>query len=160
MLRFAQGNAHTLVGVRKAVCAGESPACESLPVTVVRFHAPGDVRIEDAPPPRPGPDDVLIRVRTAVICATDVKILRYGHHRLAPPRVIGHEVAGEVVSGGIGSQPGERVQVIAAIPCGQCLDCHRGRMTVCLNQESMGYQYDGGFADQMVVPGRRSRSVG
>src|SRR4029450_6047421 len=82
---------------------------------------------------------------------------RFGHHHIVPPRVMGHEIAGEVVSVGEavdGSSPGDRVQVIAAIPCGRCAECARGRMTVCPNQESMGYHYDGGFAEHMVVPAK------
>lgn len=122
---------------------------------VVRFHAPGDVRLADAPEPKPGPGDVLMRVRNCSTCGTDVKILKFGHHHIVPPRVMGHEIAGEIVEVGAevtGWAPGDRVQVIAAIPCGRCDECRRGRMTVCPNQESMGYHYDGGFASLMVVP--------
>src|SRR3954470_2366343 len=122
---------------------------------VARFHAPGDVRIEDAPEPSPGPGDVKIRVRACSTCGTDVKILNFGHHHIVPPRVMGHEIAGEVVEAGAdvtGWAPGDRVQVIAAIPCGTCGECRRGRMTVCPNQVSMGYHFDGGFAEYMVVP--------
>lgn len=122
---------------------------------VVRFHAPGDVRIEDAPEPSPGPRDVRIRVRACSTCGTDVKISRFGHHHIEPPRVMGHEIAGEVVEVGAevtGWAPGDRVQVIAAIPCGRCEFCTAGRMTICPNQTSMGYHYDGGFAEHMVVP--------
>jgi L-iditol 2-dehydrogenase len=124
-------------------------------VKVVRFHAPGDVRTEDAPEPTPGPADVKIRVRACSTCGTDVKISRFGHHHIVPPRVMGHEIAGEIVEVGdevAGWQPGDRVQVIAAIPCGACAECRRGRMTVCPNQVSMGYHFDGGFAEYMVVP--------
>ncbi|MFI6814397.1 zinc-dependent dehydrogenase [Nonomuraea sp. NPDC050328] len=110
---------------------------------VARFHAPGDIRLEEAPRPQ---GDLVIRVRNCSTCGTDAKILRHGHHRLRPPRVLGHEIAGEVVG------TGERVQVIAAIPCGTCPDCRRGRLTVCPNQESMGYDYDGGFAEYMAIP--------
>ncbi|MEV0716560.1 zinc-dependent dehydrogenase [Asanoa sp. NPDC050611] len=122
---------------------------------VVRFHAPGDVRIEDAPEPTRTGGDVLIRVHNCSTCGTDVKIFKFGHHHIRPPRVMGHEIAGEVVDGGdTGWQAGDRVQVIAAIPCGQCGECRRGRMTVCPNQESMGYHYDGGFAELMLVPAK------
>ncbi|WP_326553506.1 zinc-dependent dehydrogenase [Micromonospora sp. NBC_01813] len=124
---------------------------------VVRFHSPGDVRIEEAPEPQPGPADVKIRVRACSTCGTDVKIRNFGHHHISPPRVMGHEIAGEVVEVGAdvtGWQAGDRVQVIAAIPCGTCAECRRGRMTVCPNQESMGYHYDGGFAEHMVVPAK------
>jgi L-iditol 2-dehydrogenase len=124
---------------------------------VIRFHAPGDVRVEDAPEPVPGPGDVKIRVRSCSTCGTDVKIFRFGHHHIVPPRVMGHEIAGEVVQVGAevdGWRAGDRVQVIAAVPCGRCGECRRGRMTVCPNQESMGYHYDGGFAEYMVVPAK------
>jgi L-iditol 2-dehydrogenase len=124
---------------------------------VARFHGPGDIRIEDAPEPTPGLGEVKIRVRNCSTCGTDLKILRHGHHRIAPGRVMGHEIAGEIVELGDGAEGwavGDRVQVIAAIPDGTCPDCLAGRMTVCPNQESMGYQYDGGFAEYMVVPAK------
>ncbi|SDT79880.1 zinc-dependent dehydrogenase [Actinoplanes derwentensis] len=122
---------------------------------VVRFHAPGDVRFEDAPEPEAGPGEVKIRVRNCSTCGTDVKISKFGHHHIHPPRVMGHEIAGEIVQVGDGVDGwsnGDRVQVIAAIPCGKCAECERGRMTVCPNQESMGYHFEGGFAQFMVVP--------
>ncbi|GAA1026464.1 alcohol dehydrogenase catalytic domain-containing protein [Virgisporangium ochraceum] len=124
---------------------------------VVRFHAPGDVRIEDAPEPNPGAGDVKIRVRNCSTCGTDVKIFRFGHHHIHPPRVMGHEVAGEVVEVGAGVtgwEAGDRVQVIAAIPDGTCGECRRGRLTVCPSQESIGYHYEGGFAEYMIVPAK------
>lgn len=124
---------------------------------VVRFHAPGKVAIEDAPVPAPGPGDVLLRVGACSTCGTDVKISRFGHHHIVPPRVMGHEIAGEIAGLGEGVEGwdiGERVQVIAAIPCGQCELCKAGRPTVCPNQESMGYHYDGGFASHVVVPAK------
>jgi len=117
-------------------------------VKVARFHAPGDIRIEDAPEPVAGPGELKIRVRNCSTCGTDAKIYKFGHHHIRPPRVMGHEIAGEVVG------TGERVQVIAAIPCGACPDCRAGRLTVCPNQESMGYHYDGGFAEYMVIPAK------
>ncbi|WP_436528089.1 zinc-dependent dehydrogenase [Actinoplanes sp. HUAS TT8] len=122
---------------------------------VVRFHAPGDVRFEDVPEPEAGPGEVKIRVRNCSTCGTDVKISKFGHHHIHPPRVMGHEIAGEVVTVGDGVegwQAGDRVQVIAAIPCGVCPECVRGRMTICPNQVSMGYHFEGGFAQFMVVP--------
>jgi L-iditol 2-dehydrogenase len=126
-------------------------------VKVARFYAPGDIRVETAPEPSPGPGDVKIRVRACSTCGTDVKIFRFGHHRISPPRVMGHEIAGQIAETGAavtGWEPGDRVQVIAAIPDGTCAECRRGRQTVCPNQESMGYQYDGGFAEYMIVPAK------
>ena len=69
---------------------------------------------------------------------------------------MGHEVAGEVVEVGAealgGFKVGDRVQSIAAVPCGECHECRKGWMEVCQNQTSVGYQYDGGFAEYMIVP--------
>jgi len=122
---------------------------------VARFYAPGDVRLEDVPEPNAGEREVKIRVRNCSTCGTDLKIFRNGHQNISPPRVMGHEIAGEVVD--VGSQvsgwaPGDRVQVIAAVPCGECRQCKRGRMSICENQTSVGYQYEGGFAEYLVVP--------
>ncbi len=122
---------------------------------VARFYAPEDIRLEDIPEPQPGPGEVKIKVRACSTCGTDVKISRFGHHHIHPPRVMGHEIAGEVVEVGDGVEgwlPGDRVQVIAAIPCGECEFCTRGSMTICPHQVSMGYHFDGGFAEYMVVP--------
>jgi L-iditol 2-dehydrogenase len=124
---------------------------------VARFYAPGDIRLEDAPEPSPAAGELKIAVRNCSTCGTDVKISRFGHHHIVPPRVLGHEIAGEIVElgeGVTGWAVGDAVQVIAAIPCGRCPDCLRGRMTICPNQESMGYHYDGGFAEYMIVPAK------
>jgi L-iditol 2-dehydrogenase len=126
----------------------------------LRFYAPEDVRLEEVPEPECGPDEVKLRVKNCSTCGTDVKILHNGHQNLTPPRTIGHEIAGEVVEVGenVNAQwgsdwtPGDRAQVIAAVPCGDCYECQKGWMAVCQNQTSMGYQYDGGFAEYMVVP--------
>jgi L-iditol 2-dehydrogenase len=124
---------------------------------VVRFYAPQDVRVEDVPEPAAGPGGLLIRVRNCSVCGTDAKIWRSGHPNLSPPRVLGHEVAGEVVEvadGAGGWSVGDRVQVIAAIPDGTCHECRHGWQTVCPNQERIGYQHDGGFAELMRVPAK------
>ena len=124
---------------------------------VARLHAPSDLRVEDAPVPRAGPGELTIRVRACATCGTDAKIFHHGHHHISLPRVLGHEIAGEVAELGPGVHdwsPGDRVQVIAAIPDGVCHYCRRGQETVCEDLESMGYQYDGGFAEFMRVPRR------
>ena len=122
----------------------------------LRYHAPGDVRIEDVPEPVCGPDQIKIRVRNCSTCGTDVKIRANGHVNIARVTIMGHEIAGEVVEVGAEAPGdfavGERVQVIAAVPCGDCYECDKGWMEVCQNQTSMGYQYDGGFAEYMIVP--------
>jgi L-iditol 2-dehydrogenase len=129
---------------------------EETTMQALRFYAPEDVRLEEVSQPECGPDEILLRVKNCSTCGTDVKILHNGHQNLSPPRTIGHEIAGEVVEVGRnlagGWQPGDRAQVIAAVPCGDCYECRKGWMAVCQNQTSVGYQYDGGFAQYMVVP--------
>ena len=85
---------------------------------VVRFYAPKDVRIEDVPEPECGPDEVKLRVRNCSTCGTDVKIFNNGHQNIDPPRIMGHEISGEVVEVGAnvhGWSVGDRAQVIAAV---------------------------------------------
>lgn len=122
----------------------------------LRFHAPGDVRIEDVPEPECGPAEIKIKVKNCSTCGTDVKIRDNGHPNITGVTTMGHEVAGEIVEIGedaVGDfSVGDRVQVIAAVPCGECYECQKGWMEVCQNQTSVGYQYDGGFAEYMIVP--------
>ncbi len=119
------------------------------------FTEPGKLSIIEVPKPNVGSKEILIRVKTCATCGTDAKIFRHGHPRLKPPQIIGHEISGEVVEVGSqidGFRLGDRVQVIAAIPCGECWLCESNRMTICENQLSMGYQFAGGFAEYMVIP--------
>ncbi|NLE17699.1 MAG: alcohol dehydrogenase catalytic domain-containing protein [Propioniciclava sp.] len=122
----------------------------------LRFYAPGDVRLEDVPEPTCGPEEVKIKVKNCSTCGTDVKIRNNGHVNITRVTTMGHEIAGEVVEVGAdalgGFAVGDRVQVIAAVPCGDCHECNKGWMEVCANQTSVGYQYDGGFAEYMIVP--------
>ena len=122
----------------------------------LRFHAPEDVRLEDVPEPECGPREVKLKVRNCSTCGTDVKIRANGHVNITGETTMGHEVAGEVVEVGTealgGFHVGDRVQCIAAVPCGECHECRKGWMEVCQNQTSVGYQYDGGFAEYMIVP--------
>ncbi|NDD26628.1 MAG: alcohol dehydrogenase, partial [Actinobacteria bacterium] len=119
------------------------------------YRGPGDLKVETVDEPNVQAGQLKLKIHACATCGTDAKIYHVGHPRLTPPQIIGHEIAGEVVeigSGVSGFNVGDRVQVIAAIPCGTCWACLEGRMTVCPNQLSMGYQFPGGFADYMIVP--------
>ena len=120
-----------------------------------KFHAPGDIRLEQIAEPDVAPGEIKIRVRACSMCGTDVKISRSGHPNMSAPQVMGHEIAGEIVDVGAGVggwAAGDRVQVIAAIPDGTCEECRAGHQAICPNQVSMGYQFAGGFAEYMIVP--------
>ncbi len=104
---------------------------------------------------KPGPGELLIRVRACAICGTDIKIYHHGHRLITFPRIPGHELAGEVVEVGEGVEdfsPGDRVAVAPAVPCGKCYYCLRGEQAMCENLRAIGYFWDGGFAEYMRVP--------
>jgi L-iditol 2-dehydrogenase len=124
-------------------------------VRAAKWWAPGDVRLDDVTTPGAARGELLLRVDNCSACGTDLKILRSGHPNMTGPQVMGHEVSGtvaEVGDGVDGWAVGDRVQVIAAVPCGTCDVCRAGRPSVCPRQTSIGYQYPGGFAEYMVVP--------
>lgn len=116
-----------------------------------------ELRLERLPDPRPGKGEVLVRVRAAGICGTDLEILN--GLRLPPqvqwPVVLGHEVAGEVVETGQDAEPwrpGHRVVVNPYVACGRCWSCLRDRQSPCLTPVLLGLTRPGGFAEYMVVP--------
>jgi len=119
------------------------------------YRGPADLKVEEVVEPSTGANEVKLRIHACATCGTDAKIYHHGHPRLTPPQIIGHEIAGEVVEVGAevdGYNVGDRVQVIAAIPCGDCWACNAGKQQICPNQLSMGYQFPGGFAEFMIVP--------
>jgi D-arabinose 1-dehydrogenase-like Zn-dependent alcohol dehydrogenase len=104
--------------------------------------------------PQPGPGEALIRVRAAGLCGTDLKvaagIMRPG---LALPAVIGHEIAGDVVSTPDGSlPPGTRVACYPYLPCGECASCVRGDTNTCARIQLVGLDRQGGLAEYLTVP--------
>ncbi|WP_170138798.1 alcohol dehydrogenase catalytic domain-containing protein [Oceanobacillus chungangensis] len=105
--------------------------------------------------PTIGPDEVLLKVHAIGVCGSDLRIYQNGDDRVHYPRVIGHEIAGEVLE--IGSQVtrfrmGDRVTLGAHIPCGECYFCQKNEGHFCVLGRSVGYQIDGGFAEYVVLP--------
>ena len=84
------------------------------------FTSQGNLDVVDVETPQATADELKIRVESCATCGTDAKIFHHGHPRLDPPQIIGHEIAGEVIEVGTnasGFSIGDRVQVIAAVPC-------------------------------------------
>ncbi|GIV10617.1 MAG: sorbitol dehydrogenase [Fimbriimonadales bacterium] len=99
------------------------------------LEAPRALSLRDAPIPEPGTGEVVVRVRLALTCGTDLKTYRRGHARL-PFGLFGHEGAGEVAALGAGVshlQLGQRVTWLPTAPCGECFTCRRGRFNLCRN---------------------------
>jgi 2-desacetyl-2-hydroxyethyl bacteriochlorophyllide A dehydrogenase len=118
------------------------------------LHRPGDVRVESVADPRPGPEEVLIRIRACGVCGTDNSLYK-GDYPGAYPVVIGHEFAGEVT--GLGSAvrglaAGQRVTVDPNKVCHACPYCRSGREHLCENVSSMGVHRDGADAEYCVMP--------
>lgn len=113
------------------------------------------LEIKEVPIPHIGPKDVLIKVRAAGICHTDLGIVD-GHVPIGNlPMILGHEVSGEIAE--IGGQvpvelKGKRVCVSLGIVCGSCAQCKAGNDTLCEKWQSMGRTVNGGFAEYMVAP--------
>ncbi|HMK73720.1 MAG TPA: L-threonine 3-dehydrogenase [Myxococcaceae bacterium] len=114
--------------------------------------------MQEVPVPEPGPNDLLIRVRRASICGTDIHIFNWDEwsQRTVPvPLVIGHEFMGEVAAVGsavTGFSVGERVSAEGHITCGHCRNCRAGKRHLCRNTVGVGVQRPGGFAELVAVP--------
>jgi L-iditol 2-dehydrogenase len=124
-------------------------------VRAAMFYAPGDVRMEDVPVPRPGPGEMLVRIGAALTCGTDVKTYRRGHPSIikSTPSPFGHEFAGtiEAVGEGVeGWSEGMRVVAANSAPCNRCFYCKVGDRSMC---EDLSF-LNGAFAEYIVVPPR------
>ena len=115
---------------------------------------PGNIAISERPRPSPGPGQVLVRIRRAGVCGTDLHIFEGSHPFLEYPRVIGHELSGEVAETGSGCAiaVGQQVYIIPYLACGACVACRRGKTNCCQRIGVLGVHIDGGMADYVCVP--------
>lgn len=117
----------------------------------------GPLRLDELGPLTPGPDDVVVEVAGCGLCHTDIGFAYGGVPTRHPlPLVLGHEIAGRVVSSGdkAAQWMNRSVVVPAVIPCGSCEACLAGRPTICRKQFMPGNDGDGGFATHVMVPAR------
>jgi threonine 3-dehydrogenase len=124
---------------------------------VKKQAAPG-LWLEDVPEPRIGINDVLIRVKRASICGTDIHIYNWddwAQRTIPVPMVIGHEFAGEIVE--VGSNvsdffPGQIVSGEGHVVCGRCRNCLAGRRHLCAHTSGVGVNRPGCFAEYIALP--------
>jgi threonine 3-dehydrogenase len=117
--------------------------------------------LREVPVPPCGPSDVLIRVRHAGVCGTDLHIWEWdswASGRLRPPVVVGHEFAGEIVAFGSEAgasgllEVGDRVTAEGHLVCGHCLQCRTGNAHLCQRTQVIGVDRDGAFAEYIAMP--------
>jgi L-iditol 2-dehydrogenase len=122
----------------------------------------GRLEMVEIPTPRPGPDEVLVRVEACGICGSDVHGYDGGSGRRVPPIVMGHEAAGAIAALGpnvSGLHEGDRVTFDSTIYCGVCDYCRAGTVNLCENRQILGvslpeWKRAGAFAEYVVVPTR------
>jgi D-arabinose 1-dehydrogenase-like Zn-dependent alcohol dehydrogenase len=122
-------------------------------VVVARYGGP--LEVASRPVPQAGVGEVLLRVRASGLCSTDLH-LASGRQPLGElPRIVGHELAGDVVEVGDGVDGwsnGDRVTAAIDITCGQCRQCLAGQTQRCRTMKRIGFERDGGHADYVAVP--------
>lgn len=127
-------------------------------VQLVAHGAPGTFRLNELPPPQPGPDEVVVQVRACGLNRLDLWLEEGGLPiPLQLPRTPGAEIAGVVARWGSDVDDwrvGDRVAVQSNLFCGRCEFCLRGDESICLKGQLLGVQCDGGFAEEVLAPAR------
>ncbi len=125
---------------------------------IVKSTPAAGLEVREVEAPEPADDQVLVRVRRAGICGTDLHIHRWdawSRERIEPPLVLGHEFVGEVAEVGAlvdNVRPGDRVSAEGHVTCGHCEHCRTGNAHVCRETEILGIDRDGAFAEYVAVP--------
>lgn len=116
---------------------------------------PGEIALRDLPRPTPGPDDVVVRVRAALTCGTDIKALLRGHPKFPMPTPFGHEFSGEIAEVGArvrGFHEGDAIMAVPTAPCGHCYYCGRRQENLC--DTVMETMVLGAYAEYIKLPAR------
>lgn len=120
------------------------------------LRAPKVLEVGEIATPQAGPGELILKVRAATVCGTDLRILSGKKTKgIRFPSVIGHEFAGVVAHAGDGVtafKVGDRVCMDPVVPCRACAYCKAGLENVCQNRQAMGYEFDGAFAEYIRIP--------
>ncbi len=110
--------------------------------------------IKDVKEPKCGDNEVILRVKACAVCGSDIRIFHYGNDRVKLPTVMGHEIAGDIIEIGKNVTKvsvGDRIALGADVPCGTCYWCTNGLCNNCKINYAIGYQFEGGFQEKMVL---------
>ena len=121
----------------------------------VVYYGPGDIRVEERPGPKERNDNIIAKVYCCAICGSDLKMWKSGNPRCNPPRIIGHEMAGEITHVGdkiTGFDIGDRITLATTVGCGECYYCKNGMSNVCTNSSPISNATDGAFAEYIEIP--------
>jgi L-gulonate 5-dehydrogenase len=119
------------------------------------FDAPQKMRVGDWETPKPGPEEVLVAVKAAGICAGDMYIYQGKNPYAAYPIIGGHEICGSVAEVGANVpslKVGQLIVVEPFVGCGTCYPCRTGKSNCCANLKIIGVHQPGGYADLVVAP--------
>ena len=121
-----------------------------------------EMGIADRPEPKETDRNLIVKVHSASICGTDMRTFLHGNEKITPPRILGHEFAGDIVYASayakeMGYKEGDRVTAAPAIGCGECWPCRTGHTNMCDHLETIGFQYDGVFAEYVEIPEKAIR---
>lgn len=123
-------------------------------MNTVICHAPGELRLLETKTHHPTADEALLRVHQVGVCGTDLHAFEGTQPYFDYPRILGHELAAEVlaVPEGSGFSPGELVTIKPYFHCGTCIACRTGKTNCCVHMKVYGVHIDGGMRSQIVVP--------
>ncbi|MCC6803471.1 MAG: galactitol-1-phosphate 5-dehydrogenase [Anaerolineae bacterium] len=117
----------------------------------------GVMTSRDIPTPEPSPGQIILKVKAASICGSDISRYVKGHRMY--PLVLGHEVAGVIAAAGAGVSSdllGRHAAIIPLVPCFQCEECQRGYYSACHSYSFIGSRRNGGFAEYVEIPERNA----
>jgi 2-desacetyl-2-hydroxyethyl bacteriochlorophyllide A dehydrogenase len=125
-------------------------------VKAVICNKPFDLAVIARPEPTAGPGEALVRIRRVGLCGTDYHIYAGNQPYLEYPRVMGHELAGEIALAPDGSAftVGQAVTINPYLACGTCIACRKGKPNCCVRVRVLGVHIDGGMCDVIAVPER------
>lgn len=123
----------------------------------VTLDQPGRFTFTDTPQPGvPQAGEVLVRVLTVGICGTDLHAFEGTQPFFTYPRILGHELAVEVIDGNASEfKPGDKCAVNPYMTCGVCAACVRGRTNCCAKMRVIGVHSDGGMRDCILIPAKQ-----
>lgn len=118
------------------------------------LEAPGRAVVREIAEPRPGADEVLLKVRMIGLCGSDLNTFRGRNPLVSYPRVPGHEIAATVADPGMHTDwpAGTEVTLSPYAACGRCASCKRGRPNACCDNKTLGVQCDGALTGFIAVP--------